>query len=95
MPSHITIFLPQARLQLESLFDETNYDVASALVPLALSCRLVYAKEEEAQAKEMYYLTLAATMCEQLGAINDPVYHAVIRFENTPQLVQSSRLISS
>lgn len=62
------------------LFDVTDYDVASVLVPLAWWSRFHASSEQEGREREIYLLTLGAKMCENLGAINDETYIGHVRY---------------
>lgn len=78
------VCMVQAREQLGALFDESDYDVATALIPLAWWSRVNSESAEDGKRKEVYYATIGAKMCESLGAINDETNEAFIRYAMHP-----------
>ena len=63
------------------LFDETSYDVAAALVPLAWWARFYSTSAEQGEKKQVYYATIGQKICESVGAINDATYMGFIQYD--------------
>lgn len=66
-------FFMHARDILGDLFDQTDYDIAQVLLPMA-SYTDYWLPAEESSRVRMYYLTLASQICERLGALNSNAY---------------------
>jgi len=74
---HVSVseeFFQRAREQLAYVFDQSDYDVASALVPLSWLSTLFSSVAEQGRHRQVYYCTIGTKICEQIGAVNDRTY---------------------
>jgi hypothetical protein len=69
----------QAREHLSYVFDSSDYDVASALVPLAWLTTFFSPTPEEGRNRQIYFCTIGTKICEQVGALNDETHWALLR----------------
>ncbi|ELR20822.1 RFX DNA-binding domain containing protein [Acanthamoeba castellanii str. Neff] len=87
-------FFHKAREHLSYVFDSSDYDVASALVPLAWLTTFFSPTPEEGRNRQIYFCTIGTKICEQVGALNDETHWALLSTLHVKSMESASDAIT-